>query len=1016
MSNQATFNVAELDSVVQSFYEGTSPAERQKAQVVLTEFQNNADSWQLVDRILEQSSSLQTKFIALGILEEFIKVRWNTLPIEQRLMIRDFVVKTTIEISSNESTLRSETVYLNKLDLVLVQILKKDWPHYWPSFIQEIVDSSVVSPSLCENNMKILQYLSEEVFDFSADHMTLTKMSKLKNQMVNEFGSVFDLCKRVLSTPSTSLIVLNATLETLHRFISWIPIQFVYRQDLIQILEANFKQALSATQRNLALQCFTEMIGSSAVDSQQYSDIILNIYSIVYTEVKQLKSSHIMTTDYASLDSQDQHYIETMAIFLTTVMSKYRLLIESTEGGMETVHDVLDCLLSMSRILEQEIWKICLEYWGVFVYDIVQDSNHGQSSPYSSILHQLSLIMVDNMVQPDDILMIKKEEDEGGVHTEFVRQSDTTALSQSMRHVFSLLTSLDPVSVQTMIRSRLHQLPLNQPNWSWDQLFRICWAIGSISGAVSEQQEDEFLQAVVLDDLVGLLKRQSAEEQEWVVASCLFSICGQYPHFLKAHWDFTSFLIQKITCYLQHEQTSVRDMACDAFLKLSQCCKTELISSHQLANGQLEPDILTSFLTSLKVLVACLDDDQMAMVFEALGTLISTLKPSLQQSSIVLLMDIPNQTLKQAQSGLWQQMIQAIRLNVSVCKPVGPIFRQQLQTIVNDLTACYQLASQSIQQSQSHQTVLYRRVRTLILELIEAYFCSNERIDLQDQTMLAPLVNVILEDDQKANLPETRESNVLSLLTSYFEKMQDPIWPDLFQQTVHIEFMSTLPMLTHNFSDYPEFRHEFYRLLRVLNRRCFLNLFQSHSLFQLVIDSIMWGTKHTVRDIAQMALQTCLDMINTVAGLEDEDVSSQFFETYYVRILTDILEVLVDPDCRHGFNYQSQVLSRMLELVQEGDIYTRLFNPAEVSNPLMSNVEFLQQYVLNLLCNAFPLLQKDQIEVLVMGMFEYSGDLQRFQNDIRDFLIDIREVSEASVGQKRAQEEMNAELELLRQL
>lgn len=49
-------------------------------------------------------------------------------------------------------------------------------------------------------------------------------------------------------------------------------------------------------------------------------------------------------------------------------------------------------------------------------------------------------------------------------------------------------------------------------------------------------------------------------------------------------------------------------------------------------------------------------------------------------------------------------------------------------------------------------------------------------------------------------------------------------------------------------------------------------------------------------------------------------------------------------------------------------------------------------------------------------MFEYSGDLQRFQNDIRDFLIDIREVGEESVGQQRAQEEINAELELLRDL
>jgi exportin-1 len=138
----------------------------------------------------------------------------------------------------------------------------------------------------------------------------------------------------------------------------------------------------------------------------------------------------------------------------------------------------------------------------------------------------------------------------------------------------------------------------------------------------------------------------------------------------------------------------------------------------------------------------------------------------------------------------------------------------------------------------------------------------------------------------------------------------------------------------------------------------------------------MWGTKHTVKDISQLALKTCLDIINTAVELEDEDKSSLFFEKFYVRILRDIIEILVDPDRRNGersihlvytqykpilflgFNFQSQVLSRMLQIVQEGDIYTRLYDPNTVSNPLMSNVEFLQHYVLDLLCAEFPLLQK----------------------------------------------------------
>lgn len=76
--------------------------------------------------------------------------------------MRNYIVKVIIQLSSNESTLRSAV--LNKLDLVLVQIVKKDWPQYWPSFIQEIVDSSVTDMNLCENNMKILRYLRYKMY------------------------------------------------------------------------------------------------------------------------------------------------------------------------------------------------------------------------------------------------------------------------------------------------------------------------------------------------------------------------------------------------------------------------------------------------------------------------------------------------------------------------------------------------------------------------------------------------------------------------------------------------------------------------------------------------------------------------------------------------------------------------------------------------------------------------------------------------------------------------------------
>lgn len=71
----------------------------------------------------------------------------------------------------------------------------------------------------------------------------------------------------------------------------------------------------------------------------------------------------------------------------------------------------------------------------------------------------------------------------------------------------------------------------------------------------------------------------------------------------------------------------------------------------------------------------------------------------------------------------------------------------------------------------------------------------------------------------------------------------------------------------------------------------------------IIVDSILWGTKHTANDISSTALQTCLELINQVSQIEDEDISSGFFQKFYLRIFTDILTILVDPDCQNGTHY-----------------------------------------------------------------------------------------------------------------
>jgi exportin-1 len=120
-----------------------------------------------------------------------------------------------------------------------------------------------------------------------------------------------------------------------------------------------------------------------------------------------------------------------------------------------------------------------------------------------------------------------------------------------------------------------------------------------------------------------------------------------------------------------------------------------------------------------------------------------------------------------------KSIINIIKTNVVACRPVGPIFRTQLQVISSFLSQCYRMSSENLQQPQEQ---LYRRIRQLILELLEVFVLSNEHLELQDQTVLSSLVQSILMDYKNSINIDHREPQVLSLLTSMFEKMQASIY------------------------------------------------------------------------------------------------------------------------------------------------------------------------------------------------------------------------------------------------
>lgn len=87
---------------------------------------NHAESWTRVDAILEFSNHKETKYFGLQILEQVIKKRWKALPRAQCDGIKKFIVALIIKTSSAPGALQGdEKVYINKLNVILVQVRKQ---------------------------------------------------------------------------------------------------------------------------------------------------------------------------------------------------------------------------------------------------------------------------------------------------------------------------------------------------------------------------------------------------------------------------------------------------------------------------------------------------------------------------------------------------------------------------------------------------------------------------------------------------------------------------------------------------------------------------------------------------------------------------------------------------------------------------------------------------------------------------------------------------------------------------
>eukprot|EP00580_Thalassiosira_gravida_P013796 CAMPEP_0201684068 /NCGR_PEP_ID=MMETSP0494-20130426/52443_1 /ASSEMBLY_ACC=CAM_ASM_000839 /TAXON_ID=420259 /ORGANISM="Thalassiosira gravida, Strain GMp14c1" /LENGTH=1085 /DNA_ID=CAMNT_0048167855 /DNA_START=79 /DNA_END=3336 /DNA_ORIENTATION=- len=1024
--NGEEFDVSLLDDVVNAAYSPSDP-NRAMANKALMALQEAPDVWTKADAILERSQNPQSRFFGLQVLDDAIRTRWKVLPAEQREGIKNYVVGKVIQVSSDESLASTEKVFLSKLNLTLVQILKQEWPHNWPSFIPDLVGSSKTSEILCENNMHILKLLSEEIFDFSRDQMVTQKVKKMKESLNSEFAAIYHLCEFILEN-SQRPSLLKVTLQTLQRFLTWIPLGFIFQTSLVDtLLNKFFPEPMFRTD---TLDCLTE-IGSLTDLEPEYDSVFRKLFSGFLARLGNIFSPETdLAQPFENGTEDDCIFIQRLALFLTGFLKAHLKSLETPDTQQSLIAGLF-YLVRVSEVDDVEIFRICLDAWHMLAQDLYQTENefkrpgpmtsvlnlgnNGGSTAasrkymYGPVLTRVRQVMIAKMAKPEEVLIV--EDENGDIVRETTKDTDVIAQYKTMRETLVYLTHLNCDDTESIMLSKL-TAQVNGTEWSWNNLNTLCWAIGSISGVMTEDEEKRFL-VTVIKDLLGLCEQKRGKDNKAVIASNIMYVAGQYPRFLKAHWKFLKTVVNKLFEFMHEVHPGVQDMACDTFLKIATKCRRKFVT---LQTDERVP-FIAELVDTMPSIVSDLEPHQVQAFYEAVGCMLSDKGPAVTVDRAELLeklMEMPNKRWKvimeQANTNVEslvapvtiKEIIKILKTNNKTCGAIGSIYANQLQTFFMDVLNVYKVYSERISATVAQQgpgatqLSLVRTMRSAkkeILRLLAMFIEKSGPPEADPQAVaqgfIPPVLDPILGDYQR-NIANSRDPEVLTLFTTVVEKLKGHILSDV-PRIMEGLFECTLQMITVNFEDYPEHRIRFFEFIRAVNLHCFQALFNIPPEHQkLVVDSVVWAMKHTERNISDTGLNILNELLQNVG--KTPNVAQGFYQQYLLALIQDVFAVMTDRLHKSGFKMHATLLQYMFHLVQMNQVTVPLFDtqtaPVGQSNPV-----FLRDHISNLLIQSFPNLTRSQVSKFVQGMFDLKMDLPSFKTHLRDFLIELKEFS-----------------------
>jgi len=281
-----------------------------------------------------------------------------------------------------------------------------------------------------------------------------------------------------------------------------------------------------------------------------------------------------------------------------------------------------------------------------------------------------------------------------------------------------------------------------------------------------------------------------------------------------------------------------------------------------------------------------------------------------------------------------------------------------------------------------------RVVKKETLKLISGWISRSSNPQMVLENFIPPLLEALLIDYRLA-IPVAREPEVLTTISVIVNKLEGQMI-ELIPKVFDAVFECTLEMINKDFEEFPEHRIGFYAVLQGVTTHCFPALLSiPGQQFKLVLDSIIWAFKHTMRNVADTGLLIMYQLLQSINALDQKEITQSFYSTYFLDIVQHIFSVVTDTSHTASLSMHATILAYLFSIVEMGQVKVVLGGGG--GNGGVENVAVVQSYVGELLKGAFSHLTDNQLKITVQGMFTLNQDVNAFKEHLRDFLVQIRE-------------------------